>query len=843
MIDWIGVSIPFVAMVSYMTLLGLVLSRGKKTRATQTFGLFLLLFGIWALGSMCWHLTASLVWNRILVTGATLAPICFLYFVRAFLDLKGRFVAYLAAGAVPIVLVVTWSGLAVTGSYMENGIAHMRLGAGFAVLMTLTTAANIWSMIQLVRRYRAKSDSVSRYRVQYVMVGLGIWWIGAFTNSLPTIGNYPIDIACSAVNAVLIAVAILKHQLLDITVVVRRGLAYSLLTASVAAVYLLSVFVLQALLQHLLGGQSYLSAALMAIGFAVLYEPVRRRSQSWIDRVFFRERVDMQAMIAEVSRTTAAILELDRLGDLILDSVVNSMAVTKAILYVGDRETGEFQPRSLRGISSDTPINLAADHPVVTLLRESDVVLRQEAIVNLPSFRGLWARERRDLDALGGGLFAPIRLKGELVGVLAVGPKRSESAYLPEEEMTFKTLGNQIAVAIGNARLVAELQHSLNDLRQMQTQLVEAGKLSAVGQLVAGVAHELNNPLTTIKGYAQLLCNLDLPNEVRRDLGRIDEAAERCRRIVQNLLTFARRHGAEMSMCNINEIIESTLALQGYQFRLDNVDTAVDLQADMPYTAADRYQLQQVLFNIFGNAQQAMRLTGGGVLRVTSRVVNEHIKVAISDTGPGMTPEVRSRIFEPFFTTKGVGEGTGLGLSICYGIVQDHGGRILVESEPGLGSTFVVDLPIRQCPWDTATESDSSGAAVSPHGMLHILVVDDEEAILSLVKRILGEEGFVVDGATTGLEALRCLEDKQGRGYDLILSDVKMPGLDGPRLYAYLKENRPALVKRVVFMTGDTSSYETHRFLESARVRYIAKPFGLDDLRQLVNSQLKAESE
>jgi two-component system NtrC family sensor kinase len=361
--------------------------------------------------------------------------------------------------------------------------------------------------------------------------------------------------------------------------------------------------------------------------------------------------------------------------------------------------------------------------------------------------------------------------------------------------------------------------------------------LSAVGQLVAGVAHELNNPLTTIKGYSQLLSRTELPLSSKQDLGRIDEAAERCRRIVQNLLTFARRHESEKAMCNINEILEKTLSLQEYRFRVNNIQLVKDLQTGLPDTLADRYQLQQVFLNIIGNAEHAMRATDGGTLTVSSSRVGGSIRVSIKDTGPGMSPEVQSRIFDPFFTTKGVGEGTGLGLSICYGIVQDHGGEIGVRTKPGGGATFVIELPLRRTTEPLLRRGPASELPPSRTGS-RILVVDDEEAILELVERTLSQDGFVVDTAMTGIEALTLLDKEVEKAFDLILTDVKMPGLDGPRLYAHLCENRPGLEKRVVFMTGDTSSPETQAFLESAKATYIGKPFELDALKDLVRRSL-----
>jgi signal transduction histidine kinase len=243
-------------------------------------------------------------------------------------------------------------------------------------------------------------------------------------------------------------------------------------------------------------------------------------------------------------------------------------------------------------------------------------------------------------------------------------------------------------------RREAELRRTLGDLRQMQTQLIQTEKLSALGLLISGVAHEINNPLTVVLGYAELLMETHGPPEFRRDLERIRNEALRIKRIVQNLLTFARDHKPERQLVDVNEILRQTLALREHEVRLGNVAVHTRLDEGIPALTADAHQLRQVFLNLILNAEQAMtEATGRGTLEVVSGFhPPSTVRVAITDSGPGIPAEHLPKIFDPFFTTKGVGKGTGLGLSVSYGIVKEHGGEIRVASRPGR-TTFTVELP------------------------------------------------------------------------------------------------------------------------------------------------------
>lgn len=385
-----------------------------------------------------------------------------------------------------------------------------------------------------------------------------------------------------------------------------------------------------------------------------------------------------------------------------------------------------------------------------------------------------------------------------------------------------------------NQRLMATnlaLEKAYRDLKDSQAQLIQASKLAAIGRLTAGIAHELNNPLTAVLGYAQLLQAAELDERVKADLDKIVQGAERTAHIVRNLLTFARQQKPKRHLVNINDVLLSILDLQAYHLKVENIEVVKELARDLPPTVADPSQLSQVFLNLISNAQQAMvEAHGGGTLTVRSKLVNGGIiRVEIADDGPGIPLEILERIFDPFFTTKEVGQGTGLGLSICYGIVQEHGGHIWAESEPGQGATFFVELPVIE---ESLAEAVASAQTKQPVvKRKRILIVEDEESIVTLLRRTLEEKGHRVDAVASGEEAFMMLEGGQ---YDLLISDLKRPGIDGRQLYEHLMATHPELGQRMVFITGDMLSPETQAFLTKVGNPYLSKPFNLASVEEIV---------
>ncbi|MGH9866915.1 MAG: ATP-binding protein [Candidatus Polarisedimenticolia bacterium] len=387
-----------------------------------------------------------------------------------------------------------------------------------------------------------------------------------------------------------------------------------------------------------------------------------------------------------------------------------------------------------------------------------------------------------------------------------------------------------------SADLEDQVRLRTRELEEAQSQLVQAEKMTAVGLLVSGVAHELNNPLAGVVGYSQLLLKSDTEERVRRGLEKINREAERCKKIVQNLQTFARKHKPQTDHIGINGILESTLELRAYQLKVDNIVVETDFDADLPKTMGDFHQLQQVFLNIIINAHQAMSTTGkAGALTLRTRRQDDEIVVDFEDNGPGIPAENLGKIFDPFFTTKEVGQGTGLGLSICYGIIQEHHGRISARNGRSGGAVFTVALPIleseetHEAPLPEPEAADPG----APRDRRNILVVDDELAIIDILYQVLRMDGHRVDTALNGIVALRKIEKER---YDVIISDLKMPGMGGRELYERVKAMDLDLARRMIFSTGDVVNTDTRDFLEKSGNSYLQKPFDTDAIRRIVRS-------
>jgi signal transduction histidine kinase len=378
---------------------------------------------------------------------------------------------------------------------------------------------------------------------------------------------------------------------------------------------------------------------------------------------------------------------------------------------------------------------------------------------------------------------------------------------------------------------------SLEQVVAERTQrLVQSEKVATMGSLLAGVAHELNNPLAIVMGQAHLLRNGAREPALIQRAEKILAGADRCARIVRNFLALARQRPPERTAVALNSIVEEAIELLGYDLRTSNVEITLNLGDDVPVVWADGHQIHQVVVNLVVNAIQAMRpMETERRLAVTTRVAGEPARVFIevADSGPGIPADVQARIFEPFFTTKPQGEGTGLGLSLCRRTLEEHGGTITVQSAVGLGATFRLELPVVACP--TPIAEDAAPQSLPQVAGKAILVVDDEPDIAATLAEALQGDGHQVGIADNGAMALEMLER---RAYDLVLSDTKMPKLDGEHFYAEVERRFPQLRRRIVFVTGDILSREKRAFLERTGAPHLLKPFDLPEVRQLVHRML-----
>ncbi|HEX6598475.1 MAG TPA: ATP-binding protein [Gemmatimonadaceae bacterium] len=373
--------------------------------------------------------------------------------------------------------------------------------------------------------------------------------------------------------------------------------------------------------------------------------------------------------------------------------------------------------------------------------------------------------------------------------------------------------------------------------RQMHARLMESDRLAAVGELVAGVAHEVNNPLSSISAFAQLLLRDNtLSAQQRESIEVIRAETTRASQVVKDLLAFARRSEPQRVPLDLNAVVTRSLRMRQYQFDETGVRVETELADDLPSVMGDARQLQQVCLNLLTNAIQAMSASGGTV-RVRSRRDGDVVRLEVADSGPGMTSHVRQHVFEPFFTTKKEGEGTGLGLSVSYGIVTAHGGTIeLVETGPQ-GTTFRVTLPAGQSPAD-ALEGARDQPAISlrsPIAGIRLLFVDDEPALRNGMKAYGELRGFTVLTAADGNAAL---ETTRSVGVDAIVCDLRMPGMDGIAFHEQLLQERPGLAARTVFITGDVVTSVAARGSVS-RQPVLTKPFVFDRIEEAVIAVMK----
>lgn len=382
---------------------------------------------------------------------------------------------------------------------------------------------------------------------------------------------------------------------------------------------------------------------------------------------------------------------------------------------------------------------------------------------------------------------------------------------------------------------ISDLKAAQAQIEDQQQALHQAEKLTALGSLLAGVAHELNNPLSVVVGQTMLMEEQVRDPAIVARVTRVREAAERCGRIVKTFLAMARQRTPERRKVQLNETIDDALQLVAYALRSGGVEVAREMAADLPPVSGNPDELTQVFTNLLVNAEQALS-DSKAERRITVRTYvagADDVVAEITDTGPGIPDDVRDRIFEPFFTTKPVGVGTGIGLSVCHGIVLAHGGAINVASGPG-GTTFRLRLPIDTSPVEETVPADEP---VADAGARRILVVDDEPDVAELMAEIMeidGHEVKIADGGLAGLEALRKGD------YDLIVSDLRMPDLDGRALFEQAESINPDLARRFLFLTGDTLSPMARDFLSDGAHPYVEKPITPADLREAVAEAIAA---
>lgn len=648
----------------------------------------------------------------------------YIQFVHSFLGIHGRKKLEYAAYFVSVVfLILTPTDLFIEGFSEYNFGTIARAGKAFHLFSASAALTLVYCVYTLFNAMRQATDNVLKNRIRYILWGLGLSSLLIGFNILPVSGVpvYPLG-NFSFLPALVLAVGVLKYDLLDMGAAIRRGVIYSSLTFILTVVYSVIITILNFLFMGSPAERTVFLPLILAVLMVMLFNPIRLRVQSFIDGLFFRGRYDYRKLLIKVSGELTSLLDFTAIVQLLLATVERSLGVDHARLFVYDGEQQSFLAYE-KGKAEPISTGIGKEHPWVRYMKD----MQRPMVIGDRERRVGMAEEDSLPETISGGdkvhLVVPLTAKGDIVGMLVLGQKRSGELFMEEDVELLTTVANQTATALENARMyrqlaelnrelerkveerTAELRAAMTEMERTQQQLIRSESLAAIGQLVAGTAHELNNPLagasslvqTSLETVTTWPVDEQEKAEIVEDLRFAVKELRRAGEIVGSLLDLSRQTQTYVEPVNMNTVLDNALRVLHNQMKRQRINIQKDYDPALPTLEGNFANLGQVFINIIKNAVEALS-NGEGIITLTTRYdeVRDEVVVTCRDTGTGIAPERLHDIFKPFYTTKPVGRGTGLGLYISHEIVRRHGGIIEVESEIGYGSTFRITIPRRR---------------------------------------------------------------------------------------------------------------------------------------------------
>ena len=687
-----------------LTLCLVVLSSKPKDMAHRLFACFVLSFATWNLGELVMigsvNPVGAIFGVKVIFVGLTYAPLFFLHFSFVFpskgKSVWGRGYPLLLLYLIPLALLVTFflafridierfkelRSVFYYGLLFEEPITFLI----FLGLLTLFSGICIyWGISNLIDSLRTTRNAKQKLQIQYLIFGIVSM---ALVGTVINLSNYflkmgwPIFFLASLYSILVglfFAIALIKYRLLDIHLLIRGGILYSSVSGLILAIYILIIKNIGETVSQRAYGKSLWVESALILALVFLLRPIQTQVGDWIDRFFYMERVRFRTKLSEFSRTLTEMVDLEEVAKTTVSFATQTLHVDAVIFYFLKSEVDEYRP--LFG----TPL-----HEGATYSSRQSFVKEIESIGKAVDLEHLRERqEEAEIDHLieaGWVVVAPVCLKEKLLGFIFLGKKRSEKGYTLEELELLEAFSNQTALAISRALIYRDM--SLKD-----RQIMQAEKMAAIGELAAGIAHEIRNPLGIITGSAETVrkhTDRKIQNEMT---GYILEESQRINGLVSTFLDFARPKEPKLVRCNLNEILEKTLLLLSPQAKTLGVEIRKESIQTIHPVFVDPDQMRQAFTNLGVNALEAM--PKGGILHVSAlENTKGEMMLRFSDTGKGIPKEMQSKVFDPFFTTKE--GGTGLGLSIVHRIITQHGGNIRVEDKEGGGSIFTISLPLRK---------------------------------------------------------------------------------------------------------------------------------------------------
>ena len=540
-------------------------------------------------------------------------------------------------------------------------------------------------------------------------------------------------------------------------------------------------------------------------------EEIRRRN---------RELNALNAMAVIATQS----FDLDEILNLTLRQVVTLFGAETGSVYLSDPDNTTLRRRAgwgQRSIDRQKFSEVALANGFGELvMRSRTEVITQEFLPHLPPIVAQFVQA----DGLQSWIWVLLWSKDLPIGVLGISC-RERREFTSNDENLLVAIGRQLATTIEKVRLYEETCRAYEDLRKTQEQLLQHEKMSAVGQLIAGVAHELNNPLTAILGYAQLLESEGLQDRAQDYVRKLFKQAQRTHRVVQNLLSFARQRKSDKQEVDLRKVLDETLTLRDYDLKANNITVEREFDSATPIADADPHQIEQVFLNIINNALDAIMENGpGGTLKVKAYGKDKFVVTEFHDSGPGIQDP--KRIFDPFYTTKSLGKGTGLGLSICYGIVKEHGGDIVAHNRPEGGAVLEIRIPVAG---QNAAATEAPVVTPKRESAIEgrVLLVEEEEAVLEFERDVLAGAGASVVTLTNTAQAKERLLTET---FNAVILNGMSPTVPVQEMHRWLAEKRPGMEKKLLVTFSSMVEPAVREFLQANSVPFLVKPFEVGDL-------------
>ena len=569
----------------------------------------------------------------------------------------------------------------------------------------------------------------------------------------------------------------------------------------------------------------------------------------------YEEVLSQLCLIGRINEQVALLEDMPRLCLSIVGAIIDFTSAENCSIMLNDPETGELKLFVAKGkgdggsfFGSDKPSTtiLSAGEGVAGLVAERGQMISINDCESDLRFVALQSASKK----VNSMISAPLLSDDSVMGV--INCSHSEKGRFREiDRQNVALVADHTATLLQTAICMQERNSRHNELEQQldgktnalsaaekklaetQEQLYMSEKFAALGELLASVAHELNNRVAPILIYSQILQQSVTGEKDEKRLHVIEESAIGAKAILETLLSYSREGNREKEAINLNQTLQNTLTLTEYKMRNHGIKLSVDISPHLPPTKVNEKQMAQVFLNIINNAIHSMENTGG-TLSIQSAYDDEKVEFKMSDTGPGVPGELSEKIFDPFFTTKESGKGTGLGLSISKKYVEENGGKIRIDPAYAGGAAFVIEIPRMEARGETSEVT--AERAQQPENLARILVVDDDSTISDVIRDVLGPN-YLVEFAVDGRDATEKIE---GDSFDLLLVDYHMPSLDGKQLYEWVAGNHPSLKRRIVFSTGDIFDEKIRDFIDGTGCRCLIKPFTTASLREIVSDTLRS---